>query len=59
MGPVSILLDHTSCYNHHCLFSLFTHLKTTSFDVFEKQLFKLNTVSFTQIFQDSVDIFED
>jgi hypothetical protein len=30
-----------------------------SSDVFEKQLFKLNTESFAQMFRDSVDILED
>jgi len=62
MGPFSILRDHILSCNHHCLFSLFTHLQTTSMagglSTFKKKI-KLNTVSFAQMFQDPVDIFGD
>jgi len=62
MGPISSLYDHILSYNRHCLFSLFTHLQTTSMagglSTFMKNNY-LNAVSFAQMFQDSVDILED
>lgn len=60
MSTSSILLDHILSYNLHCLFSLFTHLQATfmigGFSTFLKNNY-LNTVIFTQMYQDSVDIF--
>ena len=62
MNTVSIVLDHISSYICYYLFSLFTHLQTTSMTGDLSTILKnnyLNTVRFVRMFRDSVDIFED